>query len=160
LPLDTAKTYGVVSNNYMRSGGDGYGVFATAGMNAYDFGPNLESVVADYLSANRPYAPYTDGRITAVAAAAPAEPASEAKPAEPAAQPATATEAKSAEPAAETAAAPAAETKHVIVKGDTLWDLAETAYGDGEEWRRISDANGNPTPRRLLVGTELTIPAK
>ncbi|WP_075291294.1 5'-nucleotidase C-terminal domain-containing protein [Pararhizobium arenae] len=160
VPLDTAKTYGVVSNNYMRSGGDGYGVFATAGMNAYDFGPNLESVVADYLSANRPYAPYTDGRITAVAAAAPAEPASEAKPAEPAAQPATATEAKPAEPVAETAAAPAAETKHVIVKGDTLWDLAETAYGDGEEWRRISDANGNPTPRRLLVGTELTIPAK
>ena len=39
-------------------------------------------------------------------------------------------------------------------------EAAEAAYGDGELWHRISDANGNPTPRRLLVGKELTIPAK
>jgi len=33
-------------------------------MNAYDFGPDLADVTADYLAANAPYKPYTDGRIT------------------------------------------------------------------------------------------------
>ena len=61
--IDPEATYGVVSNNYMRGGGDGYDVFETDAMNAYDFGPGLEQVVADYLAANAPYAPYTDGRI-------------------------------------------------------------------------------------------------
>ncbi len=158
VPLDPAKTYNLVSNNFMRAGGDGSSVFKKA-ENAYDYGPGLETVVADYLAAHQPYAPVVDGRITAVAAAAPAEPVPETKPAEPAAQPVT-TDARPAEPAAETAAAPAAETKHVIIPGDTLWDLAKAAYGDGEEWHRISDANGKPAPRRLLVGKELTIPAK
>ena len=40
-PIDPAATYGVVSNNYMRSGGDGYDVFETKAQNAYDFGPDL-----------------------------------------------------------------------------------------------------------------------
>ncbi len=57
--------YGVVSNNFMRGGGDGYALFETQGMNAYDYGPGLEQVVADYLAANSPYTPYTDGRISA-----------------------------------------------------------------------------------------------
>ncbi len=62
-PIDMEATYGVVSNNYMRGGGDGYSSFTTA-ENAYDFGPGLEEVVATYLGENSPYAPYTDGRIT------------------------------------------------------------------------------------------------
>ena len=61
-PIDPEKVYGVVSNNYMRNGGDGYSMFEDA-MNAYDFGPGLERVVADYIIANSPYQPYTDGRI-------------------------------------------------------------------------------------------------
>ena len=66
VPLDPEATYGVVSNNFMRGGGDGYSMFATGGMNAYDYGPGLEIVVADYLSQNAPYEPYTDGRIAIV----------------------------------------------------------------------------------------------
>ncbi|MEM9196414.1 MAG: bifunctional metallophosphatase/5'-nucleotidase [Pseudomonadota bacterium] len=62
-PIDLAKIYGVVSNNFMRSGGDGYAVFTEA-MNAYDFGPGLEQVVADYLADAQGYTPYLDGRIT------------------------------------------------------------------------------------------------
>jgi 5'-nucleotidase len=62
-PLDMEATYGVVSNNFMRGGGDGYAVF-TGAMNAYDFGPGLEEVVATYLGENNPYTPYTDGRIS------------------------------------------------------------------------------------------------
>ncbi|WP_417271067.1 bifunctional metallophosphatase/5'-nucleotidase [Celeribacter sp.] len=62
-PLDTAKTYGVVSNNYVRNGGDGYKMFREAS-NVYDFGPDLADVTAEYIAAHAPYQPYTDGRIT------------------------------------------------------------------------------------------------
>lgn len=64
-PIDPAATYGVVSNNYMRSGGDGYDVFETKAQNAYDFGPDLAEVVAAYLGAqDGAYKPVLEGRIT------------------------------------------------------------------------------------------------
>ncbi len=61
--IDLAATYGVVSNNYVRNGGDGYKMFRDAA-NAYDFGPDLADVTAEYIAANGAYQPYTDGRIT------------------------------------------------------------------------------------------------
>ncbi|APO86299.1 bifunctional UDP-sugar hydrolase/5'-nucleotidase [Marivivens sp. JLT3646] len=64
-PIDPAATYGVVSNNYVRNGGDGYGMFVDAS-NVYDFGPDLADVLAEYLAAQSPFTPYTDGRITVV----------------------------------------------------------------------------------------------
>lgn len=63
-PIEMDKVYGVVSNNYVRNGGDGYAMFTDAA-NAYDFGPDLADVTAEYLAANSPFAPFTDGRITA-----------------------------------------------------------------------------------------------
>jgi 5'-nucleotidase len=63
-PIDPAATYGVVSNNYVRNGGDGFNMFVDA-ENAYDFGPDLADVVAEYIAAQGPYKPYTDGRISA-----------------------------------------------------------------------------------------------
>lgn len=64
-PIDPAATYKIVTNNYMRGGGDGYRMFATDGRNAYDFGPDLADVLADYLAAQGPaYAAPMDGRIT------------------------------------------------------------------------------------------------
>lgn len=62
-PIDPDKIYGVVSNNYVRNGGDGYAMFKDA-MNAYDFGPDLADVTAEFIAANAPYMPYKDGRIT------------------------------------------------------------------------------------------------
>ncbi len=62
-PIDPATIYNVVSNNYVRNGGDGYSMFEDAA-NAYDFGPDLADVTAEYIAANAPYTPYTDGRIT------------------------------------------------------------------------------------------------
>ncbi len=64
-PLDPAQTYGVVSNNYVRNGGDGYGMFASEATDVYDFGPDLADVTAEYLAQNAPYQPYLDGRIRA-----------------------------------------------------------------------------------------------
>lgn len=62
-PIDPDAVYGVVSNNFIRNGGDGYAMFKDA-MNAYDFGPDLADVAAEYMAANSPVTPYTDGRIT------------------------------------------------------------------------------------------------
>ena len=62
-PIDPDKIYGVVSNNFIRNGGDGYAMFKDA-MNAYDFGPDLADVTAEFIAANAPYTPYKDGRIT------------------------------------------------------------------------------------------------
>ncbi len=159
-----------------------------------------------YLTENRPYKPFTEGRITEIMAATASEPSTQtstdtaaksvtpdAKPAEgaeaaastttaekPAAETPAAQTTTTEQPAAETPAAdtsatttqPAAETpvaasdatptveKHVVVRGDTLWDLAKSVYGDGELWSRIAQASGNPVPEKLEIGTELTIPAK
>ncbi|RYG94231.1 MAG: multifunctional 2',3'-cyclic-nucleotide 2'-phosphodiesterase/5'-nucleotidase/3'-nucleotidase, partial [Alphaproteobacteria bacterium] len=44
VPIDPEKVYGVVTNNYVRGGGDGYEVFAKDAIDAYDFGPPLEDV--------------------------------------------------------------------------------------------------------------------
>lgn len=62
MAVELEKVYGVVSNNYVRNGGDGYAMFKTA-TNPYDFGPDLADVTAEFLAANAPYTPYTDGRI-------------------------------------------------------------------------------------------------
>lgn len=64
VAIDPQATYGVVSNNYVRGGGDGYKMFKTAA-NAYDFGPDLADVVAEYLAEkNGDYVQYLDGRIS------------------------------------------------------------------------------------------------
>nr|CAD6408460.1 5'-nucleotidase [Rhizobium sp. Q54] len=177
VPLDPEKTYGVVTNNYVRGGGDGYEVFATNAVNPYDFGPNLEQAVADYLTANNPYKPYTDGRITEVAsggaaqaetapaAEAPAAPATSgaAAPAEPATPAATTA---SAEPApAPQATAPAAEATsaaqtHTVSRGESLWRIAGSVYGDGAMWTRIAEANELRNPNLLEIGQELQLPAR
>jgi 5'-nucleotidase/UDP-sugar diphosphatase len=112
VPIDPAATYGVVTNNYMRNGGDGYALFETNAVNPYDFGPPLEQVVADYIAKlGGTYTPYTDGRITD---ASPAEEPAVEEPAaeEPAAMEAPAMEAPAMEaPAMEAPAmeAPAME---------------------------------------------------
>ena len=64
MPLEADKVYGIASNNFMRGGGDGYSVFEEKGMNAYDFGPDLADVVAEYIAANGTGAAALDGRIT------------------------------------------------------------------------------------------------
>ena len=101
VALDPAKTYNVVTNNYVRSGGDGYKVFAEKAKNAYDFGPSLEDTTAAYLGKNSPYKPFTDGRITIVDSAVASEETAEAAKTEPTAA--------AAETATETAAEATAE---------------------------------------------------
>ena len=63
VPIDLAETYGAVTNNYVRQGGDGFRVF-TGGSNAYDYGPDLADVLAEFIAANGVDKATLDGRIT------------------------------------------------------------------------------------------------
>jgi 5'-nucleotidase len=62
-PIDPEKSYMVVTNDFVRKGGDGYRMFASEAMNAYDFGPDLADVLAEYMAKVGPYTPALDGRI-------------------------------------------------------------------------------------------------
>jgi 5'-nucleotidase / UDP-sugar diphosphatase len=158
-PIDTGATYGVVSNNYMRAGGDGYKIFSTNAVNAYDYGPGLELVLADYMGKHTPYKPYTDGRIVAAAPGASAE----TKPAEPAATEAPKAPQAAAKPATETAAAAPAANHHpetyTIKRGDNFWDIAEQVYGKGIEWKKLAEANPEMKAMKLPIGAEMKVPA-
>ncbi|MBN9550142.1 MAG: 5'-nucleotidase C-terminal domain-containing protein [Alphaproteobacteria bacterium] len=119
-PINPDKQYLVATNNYVRQGGDGYKVFADKASDAYDYGPGLEQVVADYLGAHGPYTPKLDGRITEIAAAAPAT-----EPAKPAETAPAATQAQAAEAAKPAEAAPASEpTMPALPSGSS--DIAGT----------------------------------
>lgn len=108
VPIDPAKTYGVATNNFMRAGGDGYAIFKTGGKNAYDYGPDLADVTAEFVAAHNPYKPYTDGRVTDLTPASYTPPAKPAPAAPPAAAPApTAAAPATPAPAAPAPAAPA-----------------------------------------------------
>ncbi|WP_411676834.1 LysM peptidoglycan-binding domain-containing protein [Caproicibacter sp.] len=47
----------------------------------------------------------------------------------------------------------------VVCQGDTLWSLAQQAYGSPELWRTIAKANGIENPRKLSPAVTLTVPA-
>ena len=62
-------------------------------------------------------------------------------------------------PAAGKPAKPA-EASHVIVAGDTYWDLAKKAYGDATKWKLISDANKGHKPHRLAARRDADHPGR
>nr|WP_159593883.1 5'-nucleotidase C-terminal domain-containing protein [Chelativorans xinjiangense] len=183
-PIDPDATYTIASNNFMRGGGDGYALFAENAENAYDYGPGLEQVVADYLAENKPYQPYTDGRIAEASAAmaedepaemaeddamteeggemaASEEPMEEADGEAAMAEPEAETEGEMAateEPMDATEDAAAMENTYVIMRGDTYWDLAQKFYGDPEKWSTLAEANPQFGERSLVVGATLNVP--
>jgi 5'-nucleotidase len=63
-PIDPNATYKVVSNDFMRRGGDGYVVFQNNAVNPYDGGAPLDQVLQDYIKANAPIKPEVENRIT------------------------------------------------------------------------------------------------
>lgn len=175
-PLMMDKRYGVVSNNFMRKGGDGYAVFTKA-RDAYDFGPNLEEVVAAYIGARAPYAPRLTGRILRVAAPAPAmAEAPEAMMEKPAVTmtqsagamasdipppPAGVGDANARPPAELVAPQPAASAAgYVVARGDSLWKIARKQLGDATRWKEIAELNRLANPGALNVGQTLALPAR
>ncbi|UPG73271.1 5'-nucleotidase C-terminal domain-containing protein [Roseomonas gilardii subsp. gilardii] len=61
-PYDPEKVYRIVTNNFMRQGGDGYDSFRDKALDHYDNGAPLEDSLIDYLSAGKPL-PGIDGRL-------------------------------------------------------------------------------------------------
>ncbi|MCA9674519.1 MAG: LysM peptidoglycan-binding domain-containing protein [Kofleriaceae bacterium] len=53
---------------------------------------------------------------------------------------------------------PDVEKAYVVRRNDTLSRIAEQAYGDPRQWRRIARANDLDEPGRLQAGTVLILP--
>lgn len=47
---------------------------------------------------------------------------------------------------------------YTVVKGDTLWDIAVRAYGDGYKWTEIAEANNLKNPDIIHSGNILVLP--
>ena len=62
--LDPDAIYSMAGNNFVRNGGDGYSVLEENAINPYDGGRVDFNVTLDYIVANSPVAPVTEGRIT------------------------------------------------------------------------------------------------
>lgn len=63
-----------------------------------------------------------------------------------------------APPVATPSPAKTATKTYVVKKGDTLWAISIRYYGTGTKWQRIADVNRIKDPRKLQIGTKLTIP--
>lgn len=50
------------------------------------------------------------------------------------------------------------ENSYTVVKGDTLWDIAVRAYGDGYKWVEIASMNKLENPNIIHAGNVLTLP--
>ncbi len=51
-----------------------------------------------------------------------------------------------------------AGNSYTIIKGDTLWDIAIRAYGDGFSWSKIANANKLSNPNIIHSGNKINIP--
>lgn len=48
--------------------------------------------------------------------------------------------------------------RYTVKKGDTLFSIAKSRYGNGNQWQRIAAANPGLTPQNLKAGQTITIP--
>jgi 5'-nucleotidase/UDP-sugar diphosphatase len=63
-PLDPNATYKLAANNFNRTGGDDYTVFAEKAIDPYDAGALLADSAMEYIKLNSPVSPAVEGRIT------------------------------------------------------------------------------------------------
>lgn len=49
-------------------------------------------------------------------------------------------------------------SRYKVRKGDCLWNIAKTQYGDPSRWRDISKSNGLRKPGLILIGQTLKLP--
>lgn len=53
---------------------------------------------------------------------------------------------------------PINDANYTVVEGDSLWNIAVRAYGDGFKWSEIARENNITTPNLIYSGTTLKIP--
>lgn len=61
-------------------------------------------------------------------------------------------------PAAAPATPAAGEMHYTVKRGDTLWKIAASHYGNGNQWQRIANANPGLSPTSLKIGQTIVIP--
>ncbi len=72
--------------------------------------------------------------------------------------PVAVTPAPVAQPIAEAPVATALGSNYTVQRGDTLWKIASTQYGDGKQWQKISTANPGLSPSSLQAGQTIMLP--
>jgi 5'-nucleotidase len=65
-PIDLEAVYSLATISFIRTGGDGYSMFAENAINPYDFGRVDYEATRDYLAANTPITAQVEGRIVYV----------------------------------------------------------------------------------------------
>lgn len=53
---------------------------------------------------------------------------------------------------------PSSSTSYTVQSGDSLWQIAQDSYGDGNKWTEIAKANSLKNPSIIHSGNQLTIP--
>jgi 5'-nucleotidase len=53
---------------------------------------------------------------------------------------------------------PTTGSAYKIKRGDTLYAIAQTTYGDGKQWQKIAEHNPGLSPKALRVGQTITLP--
>jgi len=51
-------------------------------------------------------------------------------------------------------------SEYTVQRGDTLWDIAVGAYGDGYRWTEIAEANNLSNPNVIHAGNVFILPGK
>lgn len=51
-----------------------------------------------------------------------------------------------------------AGSSYTVRRGDTLFSIAKTRYGNGNQWQRIAAANPGLTPQNLKAGQTIMVP--
>ena len=58
----------------------------------------------------------------------------------------------------EVASASSGGTKYKIKKGESLWSIAQSHYGNGNKWKQIAAANPGLNPNKIQAGQTITLP--
>ena len=48
--------------------------------------------------------------------------------------------------------------EHTVAKGESLWKIAQSYYGDGYKWVEVAKTNNLSNPSAIEVGQKLTLP--
>ena len=145
-PLDEAKTYRLVTNDFMATGGDGYTMFDNKLFVAE--GGLLSDVLIAYFEEMGEVNPDVEDRITFIPGPA-VEPEPEPEP--------MAESTPKPEPVPEPTPEPMPEPevkKYVVVAGDVLWRIAKKF---GTTWQKLAEYNSLKNPHLIFPGQEILI---
>lgn len=158
--LDPNKTYKLVTNDFMASGGDGYTMFK--GKPFVAEGGLLSDVLIDYFKEVGEVAPIVEGRVRLVKEAKSVDEPKEVEKPEPS-KPREEVEVKpEVKPVPKPASKPeptsvpqVAAQKYVVESGDVLWKIARKF---GKTWQELAEYNEIKNPHLIFPGQVILVP--